>query len=494
MNSVHTWMMIKKRERAAEKRRERDLKAKRREILRQEVLDRRARRAESRLHRLSMKKSKRTTGSRVPRSATNEIIKNLPETVVTDFSNGVFTYSTTDVPTLVSQDVLNRYGGENSPRPYKTWRSYGLERTKWTQTGVQSFVTGKRSWSQNVTTPLGVRTYWYQSGFSSTYVGSMPFTFSSGSQSDKTSENLALEKLVKSLSVRRNAEWNAAVTIGESRDTFRLFAETARRLTDMYRGVRRGDLSSLKRAISNNNLSQYSFRNGFYRRRGKVLTPEEIFLQYNLAWKPLLGDVDAAANYLAKRLIAKRPDSVIILRSRAATQRSRELKVQVGTGVYDYRQITTEQSSSICVKVRPKFKSEPNAIEQCGFTDPWSLAWELLPLSFVVDYFVNVGTVLSSMHEMSYWSFEDALLSSRTTIRETIVRSGSYQSFNGDQVVVLGRAEGVKTSAGRGPFVVPTAASLRFNKRFDSQGVEKPWSTVMVGNVVSLLSLAFLRK
>jgi hypothetical protein len=62
----------------------------------------------------------------------------------------------------------------------------------------------------------------------------------------------------------------------------------------------------------------------------------------------------------------------------------------------------------------PSWARQPSTLDELGFTDPFTLAWELLPLSFVVDWIVNVGQVLQSLFEFRQWSVIKGIRSLRT--------------------------------------------------------------------------------
>lgn len=73
-----------------------------------------------------------------------------------------------------------------------------------------------------------------------------------------------------------------------------------------------------------------------------------------------------------------------------------------------------------------------------GVTNPASLAWELLPFSFVVDWFLPVGDFLSSLDAEFGMTFRRGIYSSQTDVDSTRtyvnrqVNSGS--SSNGSTV------------------------------------------------------------
>lgn len=68
---------------------------------------------------------------------------------------------------------------------------------------------------------------------------------------------------------------------------------------------------------------------------------------------------------------------------------------------------------SLWAKLDPNW-SGARALNQCGMLNPASLAWELVSLSFVIDWFVPIGPVLSALTAPAGLSFVDGTTSVRT--------------------------------------------------------------------------------
>jgi hypothetical protein len=136
------------------------------------------------------------------------------------------------------------------------------------------------------------------------------------------------------------------------------------------------------------------------------------FLEYHFGWEPLLKDIHAGVeSFLNPHLPGKRaisgrgsavgdtfvpPIPVIFVSGYATTETA---KVRMG--------------AAIAV-------DNPNLhlASQLGLVNPLSVAWELVPFSFVVDWFANVGQVLSS-----YTDFAGCTLSGAYTTSLGICQS-----------------------------------------------------------------------
>lgn len=132
--------------------------------------------------------------------------------------------------------------------------------------------------------------------------------------------------------------------------------------------------------------------------RDKVKSLSDQWLEWHFGWEPLVQDIGNAIEVLQKADFGLR-------RVRGKSRYNNQ---------YDYRLDNSSnpdthlpgEVSLIHRKVRHDFLfqadvriSNPNAYlaNQMGFVNPLSVAWELVPFSFVVDWFGNVGQVLSSM-------------------------------------------------------------------------------------------------
>lgn len=114
------------------------------------------------------------------------------------------------------------------------------------------------------------------------------------------------------------------------------------------------------------------------------------WLEYHFGWEPLVKDIGAGLSTICDPYM---PKSVS-----GGAQHSEMWHYEDGdrSGT-SYRvwpfHYTTKVRMGAYVSV-----SNPNAflLDQLGFTNPLAVAWELVPFSFVVDWFSNVGQVLSS--------------------------------------------------------------------------------------------------
>lgn len=209
---------------------------------------------------------------------------------------------------------------------------------------------------------------------------------SNTSSSQALARNQAYES-VKS-KILNTAQLGAS--IAEYSQASAMISARAQQLLRFSRAVRRLDLPSAARALS---LDPSNRKVRGSDRFGRTKTFGNLFLEYHFGWEPLAKDIIDGCVTLAtpaKRLWAKGRGSSEI--SSVVTTSDHN---SIGSGgTSRIRKGTWVSTMSACCVI-----NNPNVAvnAQLGLLNPLSIAWELVPFSFVVDWFVNVGQVLSSM-------------------------------------------------------------------------------------------------
>jgi len=116
------------------------------------------------------------------------------------------------------------------------------------------------------------------------------------------------------------------------------------------------------------------------------------WLEFHFGWSPLIGDIGNAVELLQGDL---RPFRVQKRFSYYSTS-----KAVVGSSP-TYDQVFLDQSRVVIQA--DLVVTNPNLLlaNQLGFVNPATVAWELVPFSFVVDWFANVGDFLGSFSD--FW-------------------------------------------------------------------------------------------
>lgn len=137
------------------------------------------------------------------------------------------------------------------------------------------------------------------------------------------------------------------------------------------------------------------------------------WLEYYFGWLPLIGDIGSAVNVLQSPLKeqfvkAGAKSSGAYWNVQSPQEASRPNALNDWSYLKSFETITVDrQAMGQGVKVAV---SNPNLwlANQLGFVNPAAITWELIPFSFVVDWFVNVEQFLSSGTDFLGLTLEDA--------------------------------------------------------------------------------------
>lgn len=127
------------------------------------------------------------------------------------------------------------------------------------------------------------------------------------------------------------------------------------------------------------------------------------YLEFHFGWSPLVMDIGHAINVLQGGV----PPAYVRARGRSRTLQ------WVESYSTSYYWKATFSETCVCQIGAYVSVSNPNLwlANQLGFVNPATVAWELVPFSFVLDWFVNVSDVLSSFSD--FWGL--SLTHPRTT-------------------------------------------------------------------------------
>lgn len=163
----------------------------------------------------------------------------------------------------------------------------------------------------------------------------------------------------------------------EAKKSATMIADRTFRLAYGFMAVLRRDKKTLKRLWGN--------RAGW---REHAREKGSHILEYSFGWAPLVADIASAIAVLKE---GEKRSGKVAMRSNYLDSYSYD------SGVFNY---TDVWKTTLGVRMGWDLRIEHPSIAlaaQLGLTNPVQTAWELVPFSFVVDYFVNVNDVISSM-------------------------------------------------------------------------------------------------
>lgn len=240
--------------------------------------------------------------------------------------------------------------------------------------------------------------FWYPGGFPRhqqriEYARSWGVVFapqvmpSAAGSSATTANNQALTRLYQDIR-RNNTQFSGMVALGEMREALRMIRSPAKSL---FNGIRDyfTTLNKRKRRAPKHRLKN-------------ILS--ETWLEYSFGWMPLISDIKAAAETLARfeddsrRTTARGhgiSENVLTAGSAGSSIENNYLAYKSTT--HDKIMVRVIYRVGLKYTATAPFGSARRLAELSGFTlsEFVPTVWELIPWSFLVDYFANVGDILT---------------------------------------------------------------------------------------------------
>lgn len=194
--------------------------------------------------------------------------------------------------------------------------------------------------------------------------------------------HLALNRHFKKL---QNQKIDLATETAQAMQTVNMIADIAKRLATAFLALKKLDVVKAFQAL--------------FPTSRKELANDYLVYQYGI--KPLLGDIVGAAEHLAEYVLRARP-----VKSNGHAQKTftfEEPLVSISTTGF-----TRVKQKITTVKIRVKYGSVfqisddlARQAAQLGVTNPANVVWELVPFSFVADWFLPIGDFLSSLTSLN---------------------------------------------------------------------------------------------
>jgi len=277
---------------------------------------------------------------------------------------------------------------------------------------------------------------------------------------------------------------NSGEIIHTRSQTANLVASTANRIVGTVRSLRRGNFAGAARYLTGSGpLTGTGGRQG--RRAGGGIPEQWLQLQYG--WKPLLQDIYNSCETVRKAWNNKGD----VLSASSSVREHLDKISYVRDRAYPhgptFRVETTSREVSGRASVYYSIESSlGSSLSQLGITNPASLAWELLPYSFVVDWFVPVGAFLERLDYTRGLVFNRGFI---TLQFKQSVRQRIEDSHSAPGSIVASWSGG----NGQGDAFLLTREPLGTFPDVPPPTLKNPFSLTHVANALSLLSTAFGR-
>ena len=278
----------------------------------------------------------------------------------------------------------------------------------------------------------GTPVWYYQSDSTTWSENDYQFAFAANPTWDTSLANeLRSKASQKVLDKLKDSSINVAVAFAEREQTLRTVTSTAKAIADTLRNLRNGNFVGAARALGVTPAKRA--RRRFNKAYEGAVSPDGLanavtkgWLGLQYGWKPLLQDTYGAAEHLAKvNLRGENPNTII---ASASGKGSRLFKsttrsnfvIAPGFVGEDYLIQNLDASLSITTKVYYSMSSPTvHDLSSLGITNPALVAWELVPYSFVVDWFLPIGNWLSALDATNGLTFLSGYSTSYQTYRPT---------------------------------------------------------------------------
>lgn len=295
-----------------------------------------------------------------------------------------------------------------------------------------------------------------------------------------TANAVARNKLLAKI---KDQSVNLAQVIAEREQTINLVTSTATRVGRAIVNLRRGNFAAAAGALGVAPRKRGMRRFNKARVKSQTRSIASGWLELQYGWKPLLNDV-----YGACEALAKNQNNIVMVRSSASHTLVKSLDevkkyngftvISTGKAQYTAKYVVYYSTSNPSIKT----------MSSLGLINPLVVAWELVPWSFVVDWFLPIGNWLGTLDATSGLSFQRGSLTTFHKFGGTAwdhfvwsdassyTKSSYHHRFKSNSNVTC-----VRTSLGS----FPSPAFPAF---------KNPVSVVHMANAVALLSQLFLKK
>lgn len=200
------------------------------------------------------------------------------------------------------------------------------------------------------------------------------------------------------------------------------------------------------------------------------------WLEGYYGWGSLARDASSIVDVLVAKV-----NKPLIITSHATT------KIEQSWGPTDtpnYRRRWSECDGFVKVGYRAIVEDEfARSIDKWGLANPYAIAWEVVPLSFVIDWFVPIGGILSSLSATVGLRFLDGYVS-RVQNSVRTVRYYNTNPFKSEQELVHGEYVVKGKEFTRRPLY-----GFEFPRLYAN---ENPFNTNRVANASALVTQAIL--
>lgn len=226
----------------------------------------------------------------------------------------------------------------------------------------------------------------------------------------------------------KNQKVNLGQAFGERIQTVNMLTQSINRLASAARAIRRGRLDHAVRLFDMSVGTKHATRVPLNLRKRVKESKDNLanyWLEYTYGWKPLLMDIYGAAKAIADSFVDPLTGDPTIVCKADSRKSSEELfkgtsfenGFSNGGNYWNYKESfdclnRTEYRYLVEYTYDDEFAHQMSSL---GISNPISLAWELLPYSFVLDWVLPIGDYLGQLDATKGLRFRRGSVSYRIT-------------------------------------------------------------------------------
>lgn len=216
----------------------------------------------------------------------------------------------------------------------------------------------------------------YGSASFESFIGSMSVLSTYGAPPDINIDSMKGRAINSAYSKVDISEATALVSLAEAKKTIIGLADIMKRVYKIYRAIARLDAKALSRELSPKELANR-------------------YMEYRYGLRPLVFDAKSLINAFNTIRFDKKPRSSFYARvQESGTSQSNHTFVVNNWSTFDYTK-TISRNVTVSAGVLTDIEILSN-LQILGVDKIFESAWELIPFSFILDWFFNIGTTLAA--------------------------------------------------------------------------------------------------
>lgn len=206
--------------------------------------------------------------------------------------------------------------------------------------------------------------------------------------------------IIEALNRAADVNWDALTTLAESRETASTLVTLVRTGLELVRAAKRLDLKRLRKACKQASKRRdlparfrKKAKRASYNKGAAISSASEAWLTYRYGITPTLMDIQSIRKLLDEGI--KTPMTRTI---RAGRSYDKNKKYETKLSGYKIRKMDVQRQVTERCMLTLSVKSPKWATGSAfGVTSPMSTVWEIIPFSFVVDWFLPIGDWIRAM-------------------------------------------------------------------------------------------------